>query len=156
ASNARNDRGRNTGWGFPVTVGKYGIAYLERAVVALFGLGALAKEDALYGGTYVDSENQTLKGSNRYVLHFDRNALPPVRAFLSVTVYAADGFFAENPIHRYAIGDRDQLQFNGNGSLDIYLQHEQPEKGKEANWLPIPEGEFNLSMRLYWPKPEIT
>ena len=23
---------------------------------------------------------------------------------------------------------------------------------KESNWLPAPAGEFNLTMRIYWPK----
>jgi len=26
---------------------------------------------------------------------------------------------------------------------------------KESNWLPAPKDEFNLFMRLYWPKKEI-
>ena len=143
------------GWGFSIKIGKYGTAYSERASQAFFGLGALAPEDAVYGGTNVDNEGQTLKGTNRYVLHFDKNALPPVRAFWSVTLYAADGFFVANSINRYAIGDRDKLLFNQDGSLDIYIQPDSPEKGKDSNWLPAPAGEFNLTLRLYRPKPEL-
>ena len=154
--NLMKNRQMNNGWGFPVKIGRYGTAYLDRASIALFALGALAPEDALYGGTSVDTEGQTLKGSNRYVLHFDKDAMPPVRAFWSVTLYAPDGFFAANSINRYAIGDRDKLLHNQDGSLDIYIQHDRPEKGKDSNWLPAPDGEFNLSMRLYWPKPEVT
>ena len=44
---------------------------------------------------------------------------------------------------------------NADGSLDIYLQHENPGKDLEANWLPAPKGGFNLTMRLYGPKPEV-
>jgi hypothetical protein len=61
----------------------------------------------------------------------------------------------ENSIQRYAIGDRDKLLFNNDGSLDIYIQHESPGKDKESNWLPSPKDTFNLIMRLYWPKIEI-
>jgi len=36
----------------------------------------------------------------------------------------------------------------------IYLQHDSPGKELESNWLPIPEGPFWATLRLYWPKPE--
>lgn len=146
----------NNGWGFLVKVGRYGTAYMNRAYVALLALGALEPEDAVYGGARFDNEGRTLNGNNRYVLHFDKNAMPPVQAFWSVTLYAPDGFFAGNLINRYTIGDRDKLAFNQDGSLDVYIQHDRPDAGKESNWLPTPEGEFSLSMRLYWPKQEVT
>jgi hypothetical protein len=38
------------------------------------------------------------------------------------------------------------------GSLDIYLQSENPGSEKEANLLPAPNGPFTLTMRLYAPK----
>ena len=64
-------------------------------------------------------------------------------------------FFVPNPINRYAIGDRDRLKANDDGSLTIYIQHESPGTDKESNWLPAPPDRFNLAMRLYWPKKEI-
>jgi hypothetical protein len=68
-------------------------------------------------------------------------------------MYNSLDFLAENPIGRYAIGDRDKLKYNKDGSLDIYVQRAAPEKGKESNWLPAPkEGIFNLTIRMYWPK----
>lgn len=63
-------------------------------------------------------------------------------------------FFADNPINRYAIGDRDKLTFNDDGSLTLYIQRESPGQDKESNWLPAPkEGPFTMNLRLYWPKP---
>jgi hypothetical protein len=59
-----------------------------------------------------------------------------------------------NPLSRYAIGDRDTLAFNPDGSLDLYLQHDSPGLEKESNWLPADAGPFNVSLRLYWPKDE--
>jgi hypothetical protein len=32
-------------------------------------------------------------------------------------------------------------------------QKDSPGKDREANWLPVPDGPFYLSMRLYGPKP---
>jgi len=64
-----------------------------------------------------------------------------------------DGYFAANPIHRFAIGDRDPLRFNPDGSLDLFVQTDSPKS--ESNWLPAPAGKFSLMLRLYWPKEEI-
>ncbi|MFA5110438.1 MAG: DUF1254 domain-containing protein [Desulfobaccales bacterium] len=135
-------------------IGSYGTDYLTRAAVALFSLGANLPEDALYPAAKVDQNGNPLTGANRYTVHFAPGQTPPVNAFWSITMYNRDGFFVPNPIHRYAIGDRDHLKFNADGSLDLYIQHEAPGKDQEANWLPAPQGPFNLVMRLYWPKTE--
>lgn len=140
------------GWQRTSDVGDYGTDYLFRASIALFGLGANLDADALYPATFVDGNGDVLNGANNYVIHFPNGQTPPVNAFWSITMYEGD-FFTENPIDRYAIGDRDELEFNGDGSLDIYIQHEALE-GKESNWLPAPEGDFNLAMRMYWPQEE--
>jgi Protein of unknown function (DUF1214) len=76
-------------------------------------------------------------------------------AFWSVTLYDKDGFPTANALNRNAIGDRDQLKYNANGSLDLYFQNGSPGTNKEANWLPAPTGDFNLLMRLYAPKAEV-
>ena len=41
---------------------------------------------------------------------------------------------------------------NKDGSVDLYLQNENPGLEKEANWLPAPKGSFIPMLRLYWPK----
>ncbi|HKU81598.1 MAG TPA: DUF1214 domain-containing protein, partial [Candidatus Tumulicola sp.] len=90
-----------------------------------------------------------------YVLHFERDQLPPANAFWSLTMYDAQGFQVANPIDRFAIGDRDALRFNADGSLDLYVQHANPGADKEPNWLPAPAGgALGLTLRLYAPKPE--
>ena len=72
------------------------------------------------------------------MVHFPKGRLPPVDAFWSLTMYNAKQAFVDNPIDRYAIGDRDKLKFNEDGSLTLYVQHESPGKEKESNWLPAP------------------
>jgi len=144
----------NNGWQVARNLGGYGTDYLRRAVVARTGLGANLPQDALYPSTYTDADGQPLSGEHRYVLHFDKGELPPVRAFWSLTLYNDKHAFAENPLGRYALGDRDRLHRNRDGSLDLYIQHERPRGAQASNWLPAPDGAFTLTMRLYWPKPE--
>lgn len=136
-------------------VGTYGTDYLRRAAVAYGGLGANLIEDATYPGMFTEADGTPFDSTKRYVLHFDKGQTPPARAFWSLTLYNDKQFFADNPIDRYAIGDRDKLVYNPDGSLDLYIQRENPGGAKEANWLPTPAGgSFSLTMRIYWPKPE--
>ncbi len=136
-------------------MGNYGTSYLQRANIALVGLGANVPEDTIYPMSVIDGDGNPYNGRNRYVLHFDKDQLPPVNGFWSLAMYDSDGYFAENPINRYSIGDRDKLEFNSNGSLDIYIQHDSPGKDRESNWLPASADDFNLVIRLYWPRSEI-
>ena len=70
------------------------------------------------------------------------------------TTVGAEGFQTANPINRFAIGDRDDLTFNADGSLDLYLQHDNPGQEHESNWLPAPRGPLGVTMRLYAPAPK--
>ena len=88
-------------------------------------------------------------------MRFSKKQLPPVRGFWSLSMYDHDMYFADNPIGRYAIGDRDKLKFSKDGSLDIYIQHKSPGKDKDSNCLPAPNGEFDLVLRAYWPSMEV-
>lgn len=144
------------GWTFMTNIGKYGTDYLTRAAVAEGGLGANLPEEAVYPKAQTDSDGTPLNGGSRYVMHFANGNLPPVDAFWSLTAYNASTYMlVPNPIFRYAIGDRTQgLQYNPDGSLDIYIQADAPE-GKESNWLPAPEGNFYLILRMYQPKPDV-
>jgi hypothetical protein len=134
------------------TMGVYGNYYLKRAIVAQVGLGANVPEDAIYPLNLGDETGKPLEGANKYTLHFDAGATPPVSAFWSVTLYDPEGFQVPNSLNRFAVSSWMPFKHNADGSLDIYFQNENPGKDKEANWLPAPKGAFNLTMRLYAPK----
>jgi hypothetical protein len=143
------------GWQVPVeTMGVYGNNYLKRATLAMVGLGSNPPEDAVYPLAFLDADGDPLSGDRAYVLHFDWHELPPADAFWSVTVYQQDGFQAPNPLNRYALGDRDALRYNADGSLDLVIRRESPGPEHEANWLPAPAGPMAVFLRLYEPKPE--
>jgi hypothetical protein len=133
------------------TMGVYGNYYLKRAIVAELGLGANLPEDAIYPLNLADASGKPLDGANKYTIHFDKGATPPVRAFWSITLYDADGFQVDNTLQRFAVSSWMRFKNNSDGSLDIYFQNNSPDKDKESNWLPAPKGPFNLTMRLYSP-----
>ena len=152
---ALNTKAQDGSWSYPpLNLGRYGTDYNTRAAVAMVGLGANLPEDAMYPNTVLDHQGQALNGKHRYRLHFAANALPPVKAFWSITAYGADEFLIDNPLQRFAIGDRDPLVFNADGSLDLWVQATSPsQKEAAANWLPVQMGApFLLNARLYWPE----
>jgi hypothetical protein len=144
------------GWSmFTNPIGTYGTDYLKRAMIAAMGLGANLIEDAFYPSAMADVDGRPFDSGERYLVHFEPRQLPPVRAFWSLTMYNDRQLFADNPIDRYALGDRDPLVFNADGSLDLHIQRQPPDEEKRANWLPTPSsGGFSMNLRLYWPKPE--
>jgi hypothetical protein len=143
----------SNGWRLPSgPTGTYGADYLRRAAIAYFGLGANRLEDATFVTATCDVDGARFDAEARYRIHFEVGGLPPAHAFWSLTLYNESQLFAENPIDRYAIGDRDGLQYNDNGSLDICIQRRWPGEAKECNWLPTPVfGPFSLTLRMYWP-----
>jgi hypothetical protein len=147
----------SSGWRTNLTaIGTYGTDYLSRAAIAYAGLGANTIEDAVYPTAITDGDGKPFSSDNRYILHFNANEVPPVRGFWSLTMYNERQFFAANRIDRYAIGDRDKLAYNPDGSLDLFIQRESPGKDKESNWLPAPaSGAFTMNLRLYWPKSQV-
>jgi hypothetical protein len=134
------------------TMGVYGNYYLKRAIIAQVGLGANLPEDAIYPLNLGDETGEPLDGNDNYTIHFDKGTTPPVEAFWSITLYDPQGFQVANPLNRFAVSSWMPFKHNPDGSLDLYFQSESPGPDKEANWLPAPNGPFNLTMRLYAPK----
>ena len=136
--------------------GVYGTDYLLRAAVTQAGLGANNAEEALYPFAIKDIDGKILNGTNDYILRFNEGQLPPVNAFWSVTMYNFRNLFVDNPLDRYNINSNTEgLKNNSDGSMDIYIQNENPGEEKISNWLPAPEGTFNMILRTYLPQEQI-
>ncbi len=140
------------GWAVNYHLGAYEGRWLLRSMVARVGLGALVPEEALYFRTSVDADGALFSGANAYTLRFAADDIPPADAFWSLTVYHTDTLqLVENPIQRYQLGDRTPgLLYAEDGSLTIYLSRAEPAQGP-ANWLPTPEGDFDVLLRAYEP-----
>jgi hypothetical protein len=143
------------GWDHNFNIGSYGTNYLLRAAIAKHVLGANIPEEAVYLKASTDSNGQPLSGNRRYAIHFDKNQIPPVKGFWSITIYdSKTKALVPTPSGRYAVGSNSKLIYNLDSSFDIYIQHKAP-KGKESNWLPTPPGQFYLIFRLYIPTEKI-
>ena len=103
------------------------------------GIGLNLPQDAVYPSLSSDSEGRTLDGNHRYLLHFDKGQWPPVDAFWSVTAYDAEGYFIPNAIKRQAIGDRDKLVANADGSLDVSSKAIRRARTRKATGCPSPK-----------------
>jgi len=147
------------GWTQPPLVeGTFGDDYEGRARVALKYIGMLESGEAMYPLAWHDDRGRPLDGAHRYRLRFPPGQLPPVDAFWSITMYdARDYMLVDNPIDRYAIGDRTPgLQPDADGGLTLHIQHAPPDApSARANWLPAPAGGFYLCLRAYVPRPDM-
>jgi hypothetical protein len=140
------------GWVLTTKTGIYGTDYLQRALITAIGLGANRPQDAIFPTSEKDASGPPYDGSKKYVMHFGAGQTPPVDGFWSLTMYNDQYFFVDNPLNRYTLSSRFNFKRNADGSLDLYLQDENPGSEKESNWLPAPQGRFILMLRLYWPK----
>lgn len=145
-----------TGW----TVPKPSIGYYEdgdwlyRASIAQAGTVALPIAENPYHVLQKDASGASLSGDSRYVLHFAKDQIPQVDAFWSLHAYTSKYTVIDNPLNRYAIGDRTAgLRFEPDGSLIVYVQAQDPGARKRTNWLPVKAGEpFWLIVRAYEPR----
>lgn len=146
------------GWSYPdARLGNFGEDYVFRAVVSVGALAALPLQEAIYMRAIGELEGGLFDGGETYRLHFPEEQMPPLDSFWSLTLYepTKDGqfFFFDNPLRRYAIGDRTAgLIWNDDGSLDIDISAEEPAATHRPNWLPAPEGRFMLLFRGYMPR----
>jgi hypothetical protein len=149
------------GWRVGAAAGSrafYNGRWALRAAAAKLGIYGNDADEAVYPFAKNDGNGLPLDGSKHaYAVTFAADALPPVNAFWSITMY--DGrtqLLIDNPINRYLINAPmlPGLKRNADGSLTIYIQNDSPGKDKESNWLPAPDGPIFIVMRLYWPKVE--
>jgi len=144
--------------GFFGTRQELGPDYLTfRAMGAMLGIYGNSSEEAFYASQQTGPDGKVLDGRKRWVMRFEPSQLPPVTEFWSITMYKLpERLLVENPLNRYSIGDRTPgLKLGADGSLEIYIQNENPGPDKASNWLPAPAGPFFFVARLYGPKSSV-
>ena len=133
--------------------------YLYRYAGAETELFGNSTDEAAYLTYVVDSEGKPANGARHsYTVHFAKDQLPPADAFWSLTMYdAKTKLLVPNHKKRYLINSRmlSSLKRDADGGLTLALQHHEPPKAEQSNWLPAPPGPFYAVLRIYLPKPEV-
>ena len=142
------------GWKSSLQCGRPGSGMLLRAASAKFLPAVNLAEEAVYWLAARDDQNKPLNSRHAYLLHFPAGQTPPNNAFWSLTATDLQGYLIENSSGRQSIGDHSALQINPDGSIDIFIQRQPPDK-RECNWLPVPAGNFKLTLRADLPGPAV-
>lgn len=143
-------------WGTISNGAAFGTDYFTRTAVARSNIFVNKEAETKYFYQDLDENSDRLNGANGYSVTIPKGGIP-VKGFWSLTLYDEYHFFAPNKLNRYSIGTKSQnLKYNTDGSLTLYIQADSPGANKEANWLPAPEGaDFSLFVRAYWPTEEL-
>ena len=144
------------GWSYPKPgIGEAGADDDLRSYVAVGGLAALPRVEAMYLTARTDKDGAALTGARAYRVNLPPRL--PVGAFWSLTMYQQEAngglYFVANSLNRFAVGDRSKhLRSNRDGSYEIFVQAARPEGERVVNWLPAPKGKFVLVWRAYLPR----
>lgn len=146
------------GWRYPPPQeGRFGNDFLRRAAdQSLAGIAANDPAESVYLVNFQDDDGVRFDASQRYTLRFPPGDTPPVDAFWSLTVYAADDLnLIANSAHRYALtSNSSRLRFYEDEGLTLSLQPDRPSADQDTNWLPTsPDRPWFVILRLYRPRP---
>lgn len=155
-ANAVKNAPKKNGWAFLSAYGNvddYAGDWMKRALVAKGGIYANDADEAVYPLTYVDACGRQLNGNRKYEIAMKLTDLPPSKAFWSITMYdAKTQLLIKNPINRYLINSEMLSSMKtSNGTVKFYISYKNPGKELESNWLPAPDGNFYIVMRIYYP-----
>ena len=112
-------------------------------------------EAAAYYHAFTDGNGNPLNGDlHSYTLTFLKGQQPPVTRFWSLTPYLPVSIeLVPNPANTYVVASYTPgLVTAADGSVTIVMSVNQPQGVPTANWLPIPNGPFNVMLRAYGPK----
>lgn len=98
------------------------------------------------------SQGEKLNGVNRYVVHVPKAITQSKDESWYFIMRDTKYHYVANLLNRYMLFSTDKLQYNPDGSVDLYIQHDSPGKDKEANWLPAPLENFMLMGEFIWKK----
>jgi hypothetical protein len=93
-----------------------------------------------------DQDGDILNGANDYSVTFTP---PKVSQFWSVTAYGSKTMLMiANDLNRHSRGDR-HVKPNADGTVTLRLSHDTKGKVEDTNFLPVPNENFYLVLRMY-------
>ena len=137
----------NGPWRTTLEAGSEESGMYTRAGVALIGLLALNKSEAVYYVARTDSEGRPMRSTCDYVVQ----GLPLPARWWSATLYGRYTFLIPNELERYSYNHKN-IEYNSDGSFTIKVSNEPA----DGNWLPSGDEKLlHLVLRLYNPGPEV-
>lgn len=113
-----------------------------RAFIAVHGLFALDRDEAVYYSANTTTGGHALAGNCRYTL----SGGPLDAEWWSITAYGSNDFLIPNPANRYSVS---QATVSWDKARHFVVQV--ASTGTGENWLPVEPGRFSLTLRLYNP-----
>lgn len=134
-------------WRTNLTLGSaQGGPYL-RAYVAVHGLFALKRSEAIYYNATRDSDGNRLNGACIYRIV----GRDPEARWWSITAYGEDDFLIANAARRYSVST-ESIMRRGDNSFVIAVSR----APGGVNWIAVGDGPFSLTLRLYHPAAAVT
>lgn len=131
-----------TNWIHFNNIGKWGTNYLDRAALTEYIQFGNNRQTTYYADAFVDGTGLPLNGESfAYTIRFEKDQLPQYKRFWSLTAYTPGAVeLVPNSIDKYVVASYTPGLVTGqDGSVTIYVQADEPEKAKVANWLPSPK-----------------
>ncbi len=129
-------------WRTSLAVGNAQSSPYLRAYVAVHGLFALKRSEAIYYTAARDSDGDRLSGACIYSIV----GRDPDARWWSITAYGPDDFLIPNPARRYSVST-DSIMRRGDNSFVVAVSRAQG----GVNWIAVGRGPFSLTLRLYLP-----
>lgn len=123
------------------------------AIISVIGPIGQPAQEALYPPVNT-TDGEPMNARHDYEIVMAPDAMPPAKAFWSLTLYDNDsGFFIPNENKKYSVGENAGFKLDKDGGIRIVIAAEQPDGVPKENWLPIERSDtdLNVIMRLYSP-----
>jgi hypothetical protein len=129
-------------WRTSLVAGSADSGPYARASIAVHGLLALNRSETIYYTAATDDDGRSLSGDCIYRIA----GREPDARWWSITDYGADDYLIPNRASRYSIS-RNSVARRNDGTFVATVSRGQG----GANWIPVGDGHFTLTLRLYNP-----
>ncbi|HJW42228.1 MAG TPA: DUF1214 domain-containing protein [Rhizomicrobium sp.] len=133
-------------WRTSLEAGSANGGMMLRARVAVHGLFALNRSEAIYYTAATDSNGTALSGACVYRIE---GRDPPAR-WWSITAYGGDDYLIPNAAGIYS-ASMHSVKRDAGGRFAVTVSKAQ----MPGDWIPIGDGRFSLSIRLYNPQASV-
>ncbi|TLQ47990.1 DUF1254 domain-containing protein [Streptomyces marianii] len=144
-----------TNWIHFTDIGRWGTNYLNRSSTTEFLQWGNDIDTAAYYHAFKDGSGAQLDASTHgYVMTFPAGQIPEASRFWSITAYLPRSItLVPNVLDKYVVASYTPgLVTNADGSISIYMAPSLPPGAPTSNWLPAPQGKFNIMLRVYGPE----